>query len=440
MIDISMFELSKKSEFRIIFLIFLVGIIVRIVFSFITGSLTDPLTFEYEETARNILAGYGFSNKVFGIEYYAYLEPFYPLFVAFFYKFTPFDKTGLLIFQMIIGALLSIIIYLITKNIFSKRIGIAACILTALHPGMIIYSATNLHPLTFDAFFFSLLVIAFLAIHNRPCIWTYIGTGILLGITILSRSTILLFIPLGYMWLYLSPSYSHNKKTKLTAIFIITITAFAVVLPWQIRNQIRFKKFVFICSSKGQHFWRGNNINASGTLWYGDKPYTEYIAEKLEKNLSGKNELEQDRIFREEAFKFIRTYPLTFLRLWIQKFYYFWWFSPSSGKQYPSLWFSIYRIYYAIILVAFITGIAIFVGNYKKNILFKGIISILLIISVSIGQSLFYVEGRHRWEIEPLIFIFSAYGFYEILRWKKTKIYSDIFCFSSPKKDNSTPI
>jgi len=105
-----------------------------------------------------------------------------------------------------------------------------------------------------------------------------------------------------------------------------------VISPWQIRNQIRFKKFVFISSSKGQHLWRGNNIDASGTLWYGNKTYTQAMPEELKKKIQDKGELEQDRIFRDEAFSFIRTYPLTFLRLWIQKFYYFWWFSPYAGS------------------------------------------------------------------------------------------------------------
>jgi len=168
----------KKIEPKIVFLVFLIGLIIKLGIAFETGSFTQPAVFEYEETAQNIIAGKGFCEQIFGTEYYAYLEPFYPLLTAFFYKFTPFDKGGLVILQIFISTLLGVIIYLIAKDIFSPAVGIMACILTVLHPGLIIYSTQNLHPLIFDAFFFSLLVLAFFRTNNKPgCLTKIIITG-----------------------------------------------------------------------------------------------------------------------------------------------------------------------------------------------------------------------------------------------------------------------
>ena len=374
-----MIEMFKS---KAVILILLFGLIIRLAIAFGTGSFTQPTVFEYEETAQNIIAGKGFCEQIFGTKYYAYLEPFYPFLVAFFYRFTPFDKAGLIILQIFTSTLLGVIIYLIAKDIFSHAVGVMACILTILHPGLIIYSTQNLHPLIFDAFLFGLLILAFFRVNNLHGIWAYIGAGLVLGITILARSTVILFIPLAYLWLSLNPA--HSKKTKFVALFTITLIALVVISPWQIRNQIRFKKFVFISSSKGQLLWRGNNINASGTLWYGDKTYIAAMPEKLKEKIRDKGELEQDRIFREEAFTFIRKHPLTFLRLWGEKFYYFWWFSPYAGNQYPAVWFSIYRFYYSIMFVTFIIGMSRSLCRCSRDISFKVMLPILLMISISL--------------------------------------------------------
>ena len=44
---------------------------------------------------------------------------------------------------------------------------------------------------------------------------------------------------------------------------------------------------------------------------------------------------------------------------------------------------------------------------------------LLMLLSISLAQSIFYVEGRHRWAVEPLILIFTAAGILSFMPFSK---------------------
>ena len=93
-----------------------------------------------------------------------------------------------------------------------------------------------------------------------------------------------------------------------------------------------------------------------------------------------------------------------------KKFLYFWWFSPQTGMLYPGLWTQVYKLYYIFVLTLFILGI--FYAIKKASRIDRAAIASILIfmLLISAGNSLYYVESRHRWAVEPLMLIFSAYA------------------------------
>ena len=86
-----------------------------------------------------------------------------------------------------------------------------------------------------------------------------------------------------------------------------------------------------------------------------------------------------------------------------------WWFSPMSGLLYPRYYLVLYKIFYSAMLVLACLGIN---SLLKKRVSVRQEVYLLLffLTFLSLFQALYYVEGRHRWSVEPILMIFSAAG------------------------------
>jgi hypothetical protein len=171
------------------------------------------------------------------------------------------------------------------------------------------------------------------------------------------------------------------------------------------------KQFMLTRSNTPFVFWLGNNPNFSGSALdiKGEPVFNSAPAAFKEKTYT-LNEAAQNKEFLTAAVKYIYEHPLRFIERTIKKFYYFWWFSPQSGLLYHKIWFILYKILYIFIVTAGLTGIY---STYQEG-LFRAkpaiALILLMLLTISFTQSLFYIEGRHRWAIEPIFLIFTAKG------------------------------
>jgi hypothetical protein len=121
------------------------------------------------------------------------------------------------------------------------------------------------------------------------------------------------------------------------------------------------------------------------------------------------NELAQGEWFRARAMNFVRTHPDEFARLTLRKFFYFWWFSPQVGVNYPARWARLYMAYYVmVVLLAGIGAWRIVHADSRKRAMLALMGAFLL--SIAALQSLYYVEGRHRWAVEPMLLALAGGG------------------------------
>jgi len=96
----------------------------------------------------------------------------------------------------------------------------------------------------------------------------------------------------------------------------------------------------------------------------------------------------------------------------VLKLWYFWWFTPQAGLLYPTSWFRMYQAVYVMLVV--LVGLG-FVGHWRA----PGMVPLDrhaarlvggVCLSIALVQSLFYIEGRHRLAIEPLLVMFAGQG------------------------------
>lgn len=378
--------------------IFLSAFVIRVLVQWKMGVFTAPQTWEYEVVVNNYLAGAGLSYSLYGTTYYSLIAPLYPLLCIIIYSLTNHSFLAVAIIQAAISAFTCVVIFWLGSHIFGKKAGLLAAIITALHPGAIVYTA-KFHSFVLDSLLFCLIVWLLIKTKKNPVIMNELKLGAAFGLALLTRATVFIFLPLSWLWL---------KRNTGKSLYIYILVSLLLLSPWVVRNYIIYKKPVILTSSSNV-FWRGNNPLATGTS-LGPKGLPMLQEDrKMYQMLYGKSEIEQNNIFWQESIRFIRNNPLRSFKLFIKKLYYFFWFAPTTGSQYQPGWLNIYKIYYSVMVIFGILGL-LTLKNLSASSRNDAVLIILFILVIAVAQSLFYVETRHRWAIEPLMLIFSAAG------------------------------
>ncbi len=402
---------AVSNKFNVIFL-FLLAFLAGATVILSSKSYLRPEVFEFEEIANNVLAGRGYTGWYLYTNYYFMEEPLYTILTVIVYFFFGHSYLIMLLAQFLIAGLLTIVIYKIAEDIFNDRIAFLSGLLVALHPALVYYGAFKLEYTLINALFAALCILVTIKFYNQQSLSRAIIMGIVFGLGLLTRGIIAIFIISSLSWLWL------NKKLTLRFISLILISLLLTVSPWVIRNYTVYGKFRLF-RNNGTAFWYGNNINATGSGYTFDgRAMHELFSEGLKKELFSRNELEQNKVLFEDGKKFILSHPFRFTELFLKKIYYFWWFSPTTGLFYPRQYLILYKGYYFIILLFAIMGLfKVFSSrgfiNRSKCALLAG-----CFLFISLSHALFYVEGRHRWVIEPLLIIFSVAGYYSFRKAK----------------------
>jgi len=237
------------------------------------------------------------------------------------------------------------------------------------------------------------------------------------GIGALSRSTVVVFLPIGALWALLA-NPRHRWPALAGKWILAGLCAAVVIAPWAVRNTLLHGQFVWMLTTDGEVLWRGNNPCATGHSYLNANSIVLDTLTPAERRdlRSQPDEVAQSRWFRERAWAFIKSDPGRFIRLTLTKLYSFWWFSPQTGVEYARGWLVGYQVFYGLILVLGAFGAWSIAGSGNASARWQLALLVLFLIALSTLQSLYYVEGRHRWAVEPLLLVTAGGGVATICR------------------------
>jgi len=385
---------------------------VRVAAFLVLDRAHHPDLWESEAIARNLLAGRGFTYDFLGTTYRSYMEPLYPGLCAAVYALTGHSFLALGLVQAVLGTLLVGLVFVCGRRVASEGAGLWSAGLAAVHPGLIAYT-TKFHPFVLD----SLLLLAVLAAGlffsgSRP-LRSALVLGAAIGLCVLSRATVLVCLPVIGWWVW-----TRLDGRRLATLALAAGTAALVVAPWVARNHAVHGRFVLTRSGTALVFWLGNNphrFSGSAATPAGD-PLYEVIPEERRRQLRQLDELGQQELFLAEATAFVRARPLAFLQRWAVKLGYFWWQSPQAGRLYPAAWFRLYQAFYLLMMALVIAAVVIH-RRRRETWLLVGFCA-----SIALVQSAYYIEGRHRLAIEPVLLLLAGQGLWQaaqLLPWGK---------------------
>jgi len=218
----------------------------------------------------------------------------------------------------------------------------------------------------------------------------------------------------------------RHRAAALRPIGLATLSFVLCLAPWIIRNVLVIGAPV-ITSTTGENFWRGNHPGASGG---GRDSDGGEIASLFAANpalpgpirnvIATGTERERDRVFALEAFKFIRSDPRAALELFASKLRSFWWRIESNPQNYSPVASLTYEWAYRLQLALALLGLGsvLRVGPGPPAGRATALLVVASILAISLLQAAFYVQGRHRFLIEPFLLIFSAFGLSALARFR----------------------
>lgn len=235
------------------------GLALRLAFALLYWT-DQPLTHderEYLALARSVARGEGFrypadepapgTGQQFG------RAPGYPLFLAAIIEPSTVNQAPrrIQIAQAIVGAAGIWLIAAIAGRAAGPRAAAAAAGIAAVYPPLVWMPSYVLSETLFSTM---ALAAAFILMHLSPR--TAIAGGALTGLAVLTRPSMLFFVPLAAVW------FLWQRRTIEVAGFVLV--AVLCVAPWTIRNHRVYGRWIAVASEGGVTFWTGNHPLAKG--------------------------------------------------------------------------------------------------------------------------------------------------------------------------------
>jgi 4-amino-4-deoxy-L-arabinose transferase-like glycosyltransferase len=373
-------------------------------------------TWEYEEIAKNLLEGRGFTIFHHNMVFRSFVVPVFPVVSAFLHWIGGPGLGLFYAFHLATAAAIIVLTYAIASRWFDNRTASIAALLVALEPGLIIYHSYKVDVIALSSLLLLLGIYLFVLSvetgRQRPA-WL---AGVVAGLGILTRPDLIAILVTPLAWLVVR---RNGFRMNWQNMAVFWIAALLVVIPWLGRNYHVHGKWV-MSTIAGETLWIGNNPHASGTtLTLNNRDHLDLAPEEFRRTVAQLSEIERDAFYREQAVEYIKADPGGFVRRAGNKIMYFWWFSPTYAWRYydwlPRFLPGVYKDLYAFLL-----GMAIY-GSWtalrSSNLAVRPLTLSLLLVPMAIAfiHSVNFVEGRHRLLVMPMILILAAHGMATII-------------------------
>ena len=321
--------------------IYFVALVLRLIPILLTMNLGIGLDdmFQYDMLARSLASGHGFRwyaqedlkllepyvdfdlstasgyDPQYGL-YTSFRAPLYPSFLALVYSISGLGFTRFFAARIaqgiLLGALLAPLAYLVSKQFFFlyslneslvEKISRLSAWIVACYPMLIVYPLV----LGTENLFFILLLSSFyylLITLKSPTGSNFLLSGILLALTVLTRSVAFPFAVFAILYLF----YFHRTKA------LTVLIAFVLVLaPWVVRNSLLHNKLTGIETSLGYNLYLGYHPEGNGSFIFGPSLDLRTIMD----------DAERDAVGTRKAIEFIRAEPKRFVPLVVNRLGFF---------------------------------------------------------------------------------------------------------------------
>ncbi|MHC4860343.1 MAG: ArnT family glycosyltransferase, partial [Planctomycetota bacterium] len=316
----------------------------------------------WDAMAQNLVRGHGLLIPSIGpmrTPMYAHKTPVFALVLAGVQVTAGRSPWAVITVQILFALLATWAVYRLGAVLTGRRaVGTAAALIAALYPPFVIHDVQIMETALFRGEI-ALLTLLLYRAAVRPGLATVLLTGVVAGVTVLTRTTVLLFLPLAAVWLLVAWG---RRSIRLLPVALFGVAVFAAVLsPWLIRNARMFGR-LHLVTGGGRSLWIGTSDSFLTIFpgWSVDAAeYAEWrlLTDTEREHLAGLDEVELDGALMERARETLRDDRDRIVPLFVRKTSaaFSWrlnpWFTRDRmDRGYSSLKRTIYSVSYAPLL------------------------------------------------------------------------------------------
>ncbi len=335
----------------------------------------------------------------------------------------------------VLGSFSVLLILKLGERLGGRKLGMLAGLIAALYWPLIYFDVQLLSPsleIFLNLFMFEVIFRA----REKSSSGLYLAAGVLLGLSAITRPTILSFAPILALWVMVEKGGKGGWKKNLVATLLLSAGALLCVMPVSIYNLAHQGQFVLIATNGGVNFFIGNNPRSNGMTavvpgtrkgWQSGYEDTHRLAEEALGH--GLSEAEVSSYWYRRSWQWILTEPGAWLRLLLHKFRLYW--SPHEIGNNQSI-SSVARLSFLMRLLAWAGFPLLAALAFPGLIAARGREWALLLLFVPANMMttiLFFCNARYRLPVIPVLILLAAGAcvrIYELLgvggKWKEISV------------------
>ncbi|SRR6266436_850365 len=370
----------------------------------------------FYDLAQSVAAGGGLCYEWFGTKC-AHRPPVYPVFLVL-TMVNGKSYVTIVILQSIIGAGTSLCAYLIGKKLFDRKTGLLAALGVAVYPYFVMHD-TALQETGLFTFLTALAILLLLKSRRSASKVVWVIAGLVLGLAVLTRTTLVVFVPFAFLWLLFLAGVTRREALGKTA--VVALGFLLVVSPWLLRNYFLIGSPT-LSTLSGLTLWAGNNpytfsnyptgsIDASvGKAWENLPPGDDNTIKQL-----SNDEVAQNSWFLHKAFGYMKEHPgESFKRVFSKVGAAFSWRQNPAREGFVQ---TMYFFSYFPTLILAIAGAWISRRRWREHILIYGLFASFIIVT-----AIFFAHTSHRTFLDVFLIVFAANAVFAFYQLAKTRI------------------
>ncbi len=336
-----------------------------------------------------------------------YHPPGYYYFLASVYAVAGHRYVAVRMVQAVLDTITCLLVYLLGKRLFGEATGLLAAALAAVYPPLIFYTGVLLTE-SLTTFLLTgatwMLVRSVGADWRRGQIRRLVG-GLLLGLAIITRSVLLITVPLVLFWLFVIAEGWLGWSTVIRRALFVLVPIVLLIAPITIRNYQIHSKLILISTNGGVNFFLGHG--GTERLKNQVRNLPETWTENEIVGISPRTQPEEEALFYRLGWQYMRGHILPTARALPGKLLSMYWASdywPASQSQ-AQIMRSVDVAFWRLALLPLsLVGLLAFRGRELRG----AVLLYLIILSTAAIPVVFWAQPRFRMPVVPLFVILAA--------------------------------
>lgn len=297
------------------------------------------------------------------------------------------------LFQAILGAVTCVLLFRLGRSMFGRVAGVCAALVATVYPFFVFYTSLVLSETLF-ILLLVLLVTLLWRLRVRSSWWVALIAGIVFGLAVLTRPSMLLLLPLSLVL----HSVGKQPRGTIARLALLLVGFCGTMAPWVCRNYRVVGKFVPTTLQVGASLYESNSPDGDGG------PAMDRI--RWPEAAKGLSEYERDRYLLKQSIEFIMSDWRRFGRLCRHRCKRFWNVLPNFSGYRSWQYCALSVASYAPVLVLGIIGVLLSLRR-------RGFATVLLLLPVAYFAALhavFVGSTRYRTPVMPMVMLFAGHA------------------------------